>query len=223
MALKLYIGNKNYSSWSLRGWIACKQSGLPFEEEVVPLYHDDWTTRRTSPEFAPGNGLVPILWDGDTPIWDSLAILNYLDHKTGGHPLLACSARRPRTGAFDDCRNAQQLWRIAVRAWMNVRRKYPAAPPSAAAAADIERILQLWLAARSRFGGAGDFLFGDFGAADIMFAPVVTRFVTYAFEMPRFAQSYIDAVTAHPFMQDWLAAAHEEDWVIEKFERPVPA
>ena len=82
--LKLIIGNKAYSSWSLRGWLACKQSGLPFEEVVVPLYDEDWDKRRQCDEFAPSSGKVPILWDGDIVVWDSLAIVEFLNDKTDG-------------------------------------------------------------------------------------------------------------------------------------------
>ena len=82
--LKLIIGNKAYSSWSLRGWLACKLSGLPFEEVVVPLYDQDWNQRREGDEFAPSSGKVPILWDGDAVVWDSLAIVEYLNEKSGG-------------------------------------------------------------------------------------------------------------------------------------------
>jgi glutathione S-transferase len=87
--------------------------------------------------------------------------------------------------------------------------------------ADVERIVSLWAEARARFGGTGEFLFGEFGAADIMFAPVVTRFVTYSVPIPRFAVSYGEAILAHPFVSEWIRSAQEEPWVIEKFESPV--
>ncbi len=82
--LKLILGNKAYSSWSLRGWLAAKLSGLPFEEVVVPLYDEGWDRRREGDEFAPSSGKVPILWDGDVVVWDSLAIVEYLNEKSGG-------------------------------------------------------------------------------------------------------------------------------------------
>jgi glutathione S-transferase len=221
MTLKLFIGNKNYSSWSLRGWLACKQSGLPFEAIVVPLYDDSWADRRRGPDFAPSGGKVPILWDGETPVWDSLAIIEHLNDKTSNTRFwpadpaaraMARSIAAEMHSGFTALRSAHS---------MNIRRVFPAQPPSDAVQADLDRLMQIWLQARSRFGAGGDFLFGDFGAADILFAPVVTRLVTYALPAPRFAGSYIDAVTAHPFMQDWIAGAQEEDWVIEKFEGPI--
>ena len=103
---------------------------------------------------------------------------------------------------------------------MNIRQIYPAQPPSEAVAADLTRIMELWAQARARWGGDGQFLFGEFGAADIMFAPVCTRIITYSLPVARFAGAYISAVLTHPFMQDWIAGAQEEDWVIEQFEQP---
>jgi len=104
---------------------------------------------------------------------------------------------------------------------MNVRRRFPAQPLSPAVQADVERVVSLWAEARARHGGTGDYLFGDWNAVDIMFAPVVTRFVTYSIPLPRFAASYGEAVIAHPDVRAWLEAAQEEPWVIEKFETPV--
>jgi glutathione S-transferase len=88
--------------------------------------------------------------------------------------------------------------------------------------ADISRIMELWAQARARYGGDGDFLFGEFGAADIMFAPVVTRFISYSLPVARFAEPYMRAIINHPFMQEWIGGAQEEDWVIERFEQQAP-
>ncbi len=218
--LKLFIGNKNYSSWSLRGWLACKQSGLSFEEVVVPIYDETWDKRRKGDEFAPSSGKVPILWDGDVPVWDSLSIIEYLNDKSGGDRFwpadvgaraMARSMSAEMHSGFANLRRAHG---------MNIRRIYPPQQPSPEVKSDIERIMELWAQARARFGNDGDFLFGDFGATDIMFAPVVTRLITYSMPVAQFARPYMDAVIAHPFIQDWIAAAQEEDWVIEKFEGP---
>jgi glutathione S-transferase len=220
MTIKLIIGNKNYSSWSLRGWLACKQSGLPFEEQVVPLYDGAWIERRAHDEFAPSSGKVPILWDGDTVVWDSLAILEHLNEVTGNTRFWPTD---PAARAMARSISAEMHSGFAAlrnECTMNIRRVYPATPRSEATQADVARIQRLWAQARARFGGEGDFLFGTFSAADIMYAPVVTRFVTYSIPVSRFAERYIDAVTAHPFMQDWIAAAQDEDWVIDKFEAP---
>lgn len=216
--LKLIIGNKAYSSWSLRGWLAVKQSGLPFEEIVVPLYDEDWDKRRDGDEFAPSSGKVPILWDGETVVWDSLAIIDWLADRCG----------RERFWPEDDAARAMARSMAAEmhssfaalrrEHGMNIRRRYPPAPISAEVEADLARIFALWAQARARFGRDGDFLFGEFGAADMMFAPVCTRIVTYSLPTPRFALPYLQAVFSHPFMQDWIAGAQAEDWVIEKFE-----
>src|SRR3546814_8463695 len=103
---------------------------------------------------------------------------------------------------------------------MNIRQIYDAVPPSEAVTQDIARIMQLWAQARARYGGEGDFLFGAFGAVDVMFAPIVTRFITYQLPVARFAQAYMHAVIAHPWMQEWIGGAQAEEWVIDRFEAP---
>jgi glutathione S-transferase len=219
--LKLIIGNKAYSSWSLRGWLACKLSGLPFEEAVVPLYDEAWEKRREGDEFAPSSGKVPILWDGEVVVWDSLAIVEYLNDKTGGGrfwPADIGARAMARSMAAEMHSGFASLRRKHT---MNIRQVYPPKEPDADVRQELARIMELWMQARARHGGEGDFLFGDFGAVDIMFAPVVTRLVTYSLPVPRFAQAYMLSVLQHPFMQDWIAAAQEEDWVIEQFEQPV--
>lgn len=217
--MKLIIGNKAYSSWSLRGWLACKQSGLPFEEVVVPLYDADWDKRREGDEFAPSSGKVPILWDGDIVVWDSLAIVECLADKVDRDKFwpedeaaraMARSMAAEMHSGFANLRRKHS---------MNIRQVFPAKAPDDDVRAELQRIMELWAQARARFGGGGDFLFGEFGAADIMFAPVVTRFVTYQLPVARFAIPYMDAVLNHRFMQDWIAAAQEEEWVIEQYEQ----
>jgi glutathione S-transferase len=219
--MKLFIGNKAYSSWSLRGWLACKLSGLPFEEVVVPLYDEAWEKRREGDEFAPSSGKVPILWDGDdTVVWDSLAIIEYLNEKTGGEkfwPADTAARAMARSMAAEMHSSFAALRREHS---MNIRQIYAAVPPSEAVAQDIARIMQLWAQARARYGGTGDFLFGEFGAVDAMFAPVVTRFITYQLPVARFAEAYMQAVIAHPWMQEWIGGAQAEEWVIDRFEAP---
>ena len=218
--MKLIIGNKAYSSWSLRGWLACKQSGLPFEEVVVPMYDADWDKRRQGDEFAPSSGKVPILWDGESVVWDSLAIVDYLADKVGRDRFwpedeparaMARSMAAEMHSSFAALRKKHS---------MNVRQIFPAVAPDDDVVADLHRVMELWAQARARFGGTGDFLFGQFGAADIMFAPVVTRLVTYQLPVARFATGYMEAVLNHPFMQDWIAGAQEEEGVIERYEQP---
>jgi glutathione S-transferase len=219
--LKLIIGNKAYSSWSLRGWLACKQSGLPFEEVVVPLYDENWDRTREGDEFAPSSGKVPILWDDDIVVWDSLAIVEYLNEKSGEDkfwPADTAARAMARSMAAEMHSGFSALRR---KHSMNIRQVFPPAPLDSDVALELTRIMELWAQARARFGGSGDFLFGAFGAADIMFAPVVTRIVTHSLPVPRFAPAYMHAVLAHPYMQDWIAGAQEEEWVIEQYEQPV--
>ncbi|KQT33644.1 glutathione S-transferase [Sphingomonas sp. Leaf412] len=221
--MKLIIGNKAYSSWSLRGWLACRQSGLPFEEVVVPMYDADWDKRREGDEFAPSSGKVPILWDGDMVVWDSLAIVDFLADRVGRDrfwPTDEAARAMARSMAAEMHSSFAALRREHS---MNVRQIFDPVAPSDAVLADLSRLFELWAQARARFGGEGDFLYGEFGAADIMFAPVCTRIVTYSLPTPRFATAYVMAVLQHPFMQDWIAAAQAEEWVIEKYEQPATA
>jgi glutathione S-transferase len=219
--MKLFIGNKAYSSWSLRGWLACKLSGLPFEEVVVPLYDEEWEKRREGDEFAPSSGKVPILWDGeDIVVWDSLAIVEYLNEKSGGDkfwPADLTARAMARSMAAEMHSSFAALRREHS---MNIRQIYAPVPPSEAVAQDIARIMQLWAEARARHGGEGDFLFGEFSAVDVMFAPVVTRFITYQLPVARFADAYMRAVINHVWMQEWIGGAQAEEWVIDRFEGP---
>ena len=219
--MKLIIGNKNYSSWSLRGWLACKQSGLHFEELTVPILGEDWEHVKTSTsDLAPSQGKVPILWDGDAVVWDSLAIVDFLADKVG----------RDRFWPKDDAARAMARSMVAemhsgylaLRRTlpMNVRKRLtlPGVPEDVRD--DVVRILTLWAEARARFGQGGPFLFGTFGAADVFYAPVVSRFLIYGIGVPGFAQAYMQAVWEHDWMQQWIAAAEAEDWVIEQYEMP---
>lgn len=218
MSMKLIIGNKAYSSWSLRGWLAVKQSGLPFEEITVPLYDAGWDERKREEDLAPSSGKVPILWDGDAVIWDSFAILEYLCDKVGRErfwPKDDAARGMARAMAAEMHSGYLPLRRECP---MNLRKVYKDVTISDDCRKDALRILQLWAEARARFGKEGPYLFGTFSAADIMFAPIVTRFVSYGFTLPGFAAAYVEAMLAHPWMQQWFESAADEEWVIEKFE-----
>ena len=222
--MKLIIGNKNYSSWSLRGWLACKQSGLYFEEITVPLYGEDWDeTKRNTDDIAPSSGKVPILWDGDAVVWDSLAIIEYLADKVGRDRFWpkADDARAMARSMVAEMHAGYLPFRRQCP--MNVRRKALDFEPSDEVKADIVRIITLWAEARARFGKGGPFLFGSFCAADIIYAPVVSRFYTYDVPLPGFAEAYMDTIWAHEWMQAWIAGAEAEDWVIEQWEVPARA
>lgn len=216
--MKLIVGNKNYSSWSLRGWLACKQSGLPFDEITVPLYGEEWDKAKSGDEFAPSPGTVPILWDGETVIWDSLAIMDWLADKT----------HRDRFWPKDETARGMARSMVAemhsgfaaLRSEMpmNIKMRASSITISKQTQADILRILTLWAEARARFGKQGPFLFGTFGAADIAFAPVVTRLKTYGVKLPGFAIAYSEAILEHDWMRAWCEAAEAENWSLSQYD-----
>ena len=217
--LKLIIGNKNYSSWSLRGWLAAKQSGLPFEEIMVPLFGEDWDERkRANEDIAPSSGRVPVLWDGEAVVWDSLAIIDYLADKVGRDRFWpkAEDARAMARSMVAEMHSGYLALRRQCP--MNVRRRIEGHAIDDDARADIVRILTLWAEARARFGEGGPFLFGTFCAADVIYAPVVSRFITYGVPVPGFAMAYMQAVWEHEWMQAWIDAAEDEEWTLEQYE-----
>ena len=219
--MKLIIGNKNYSSWSLRGWLAAKQSGLLFEEIQVPLYGEDWDEQKKQiGEISPSHGKVPVLWDGDAVVWDSLAIIEYLADKVGRDRFWpkADDARAMARSLVAEMHSS--YFALRRQCPMNIRRRFEGWEIDDEARGDIVRVLGLWAEARARFGKGGPYLFGSFCAADIIYAPVVSRFVTYGIPVPGFAQAYMEAVWEHEWLQQWIAAAEAEEWVIEQYEVP---
>jgi glutathione S-transferase len=216
MALKLIIGNKNYSSWSMRPWLALRANQIAFEEIFIPLYTGDADKRRIL-GFTQ-SGKVPALLDGDVTIWDSLAIIEY------------AAERFPQTRLWPEDRASRAHARsisaemhsgfAALRneCGMNLHRPVGAVTLSADARADIARIQQIWVECRERYGKSGPFLFGAFGGADAMFAPVVHRFRTYAIEVAPEARRYMDTMMSLPAFQEWTRAGLAETLVIEKFE-----
>ena len=215
--LKLIIGNRAYSSWSMRGWLACRQSGEQFDVLVVPLFDAEWDKRRGGDEFAP-SGKVPILWDGECVVWDSLAIVEFLADRFGRDkywPEDVAARGMARSMAAEMHSSFANLRRDLP---MNVRKSFPPKALSDEVKEEINRILQLWAQARARFGGTGDFLFGSWCAADMMYAPVVTRFITYGVPVPPFAALYMKAVLSHPHVSEWIDEAQDEPWVIDAYE-----
>jgi glutathione S-transferase len=216
MALQLVIGNKNYSSWSMRPWLALRANRIAFEEVFIPLCTGEADKQKIL-DFT-RSGKVPVLIDGDVTIWDSLAIIEYAaerfaearlwpeDRASRAH---ARSISAEMHSGFAAMRN---------ECGMNLHRPVGAIALSAAARDDIARIQQIWIDCRERYGKTGPFLFGPFGGADAMFAPVVHRFRTYAIEVRPAAQDYMDAMTSLPAFDEWTRAGLAETLVIEKFE-----
>ena len=216
MALTLVIGNKNYSSWSMRPWLMLKGAGLAFEEVSIPLYAGPADKQRIL-DYAP-SGKVPILVDDGVTIWDSLAIMEYL------------AERFPHAGVWPADRAARALARsissemhsgfMAFRneCAMNIHRPVRAKALSADAKSNVARLEEIWIDCRKRYGSGGPFLFGGFSAADAMFAPVVHRLLTYAVDVSAEARVYMAPMIAFAPFKEWTNAALKESWVIEKFE-----
>jgi glutathione S-transferase len=212
-ALVLIVGNKNYSSWSLRPWLAMKVLGLEFEERRVSLYVPG--AKEALLDYSPA-GKVPILIDGERRVWDSLAILEYLAE---GYPQLWPAA--PAARALARSISAEMHSGFAAlrqHMSMNIRKRHPGKGRTPESLADITRIVAMWTDCRARFGAAGPFLFGAFSAADAMYAPVVLRFRTYAVELPPACRAYADAVLALPALGEWIEAAQRETESLPQFE-----
>lgn len=209
--LTLVIGNKNYSSWSLRPWIALKQIGMPFGEIRIPLRQLDTHARIL--EHSPG-GKVPILKDGETVVWESLAILDYLADKFPEARLWPADLAVRAEARSIAAEMHAGFTALRQQLPMDVRARKPL-KADAAAEADIARIMEMWRGARQRHGRGGPFLFGGFGAPDAMYAPVVTRFRTYGVALDPVAAAYVEAVLALPAMREWCAAAAVETEVID--------
>ncbi|MEA2880859.1 MAG: glutathione S-transferase [Bradyrhizobium sp.] len=216
MALTLVIGNKNYSSWSMRPWLALKAANIAFDEVSIPLYTGDADKQRIL-KFS-RSGKVPVLVDGDITIWDSLAIIEYAAERFADAQLWpedrasrahARSVSAEMHSGFAALRN---------ECGMNLHRPVGAKALSAEARADIARIQESWSECRERYGKLGPFLFGAFSGADAMYAPVVHRFRTYAVEVTPVVRDYMAVMMAQPALQEWTRAGLAETRVIEKFE-----
>jgi len=214
--LTIYLGNKNYSSWSLRPWLVLKQTTVAFDEVVIPLYQP--TSKETVLKYSP-SGRVPALKHGETIVWESLAICEYLAES---FPNFDLWPRDPAARAVARAAsNEMHSGFLALRRHfpMNIRSSFPNRERVPEAQADINRVMAIWRDCRTRFGeGKGDFLFGHFTIADAMYAPVVTRFRTYRVELEREADLYCDTITAMPAMLEWAAAARNEPMIVEQFE-----
>jgi glutathione S-transferase len=219
MPLKLIIGNKNYSSWSLRPWIAMKAAGIAFAEEVIPLYEPG--SRERALKYSPA-GKVPVLIDDDVAVWESLAILEYLAEKFPKAGLWPADMRarsharviaNEMHGGFMPLRKA-----CAMNMWLPPKHR----PQADDVMDNVKRIDALWGDCRARFGKGGNFLFGAFGAADAMYAPVVSRLHSYGLPVGDTSRAYMNAVMALPAWQEWLAAALKEPWVMQHNEPDWP-
>ncbi len=209
----LTISSKNYSSWSLRGWLLAKFSGLPFREEVVPP--DDPDARAELLLLSPSI-LVPCLIHDGLKVWDTLAIAEYLAEARPEAGLLpADRAQRAYCRAIcGEMHSGFSALRGALP--MNLKGHFPRFKVWSRAQADIERVVAIWADCRGKYGGP--YLFGQRCMADAMYAPVVTRFLTYDVTLDRASKSYCDTIMAMPEMREWLDAAKREPEDIEELE-----
>lgn len=213
MRPQLVIGNKSYSSWSLRPWLAARHAGIDFEEIRIPLYTPEMAAQIR--QYSP-SGKVPAWREGDLTVWESLAICEYLAEKA---PILWPSDPKARAVARSVSTEMHAGF-VALRTGMtmNARARGRNVPVTPEMAADIDRIATIWGDCRSRFGADGPWLFGAFSIADAMFGPVVLRFVPYGVKRPGVVDDYVAHFMTDPHLQAWIADAERETEVLEQFE-----
>ena len=211
----LVIGNKNYSSWSLRGWLVLKQFDIGFEEIRLPLYSDLFKEKIM--DYSP-TGLVPTLVSGDMSIWDSLAICEYIAEQ---HPELNCWPADVQARAIArsiSCEMHSGFLQIRNTLPMNIRRNKGIDTISDDLAKEIERVSEIWKTCRQFYAGGGDFLFGRFSIADVMYAPVVLRFKSYLIDVGVVEAEYMQSMLALASLQEWIDDARAEEEVIDIYE-----
>ena len=220
--MKLVIGNKNYSSWSLRAWLHLRESGIDFEEVRIPLYVPG--AAESIARFSPA-GRVPVLIDDGVTVWDSLAIVEHVRERTGdqvGWPAERGARARARSIVAE-----MHSGFLGIREELpfNARARTTVALDSLSDAArqQIARVLSVWSECRTEHAREGDWLFGRFTIADVFYAPVALRFVTYGIAAPAAAQSFIDAVTRLPSIREWVADAERETETLDFIDQRAPA
>jgi glutathione S-transferase len=215
----LVIGNKLHSSWSLRPWILMRQLGIPFDEVLIPFsnpFHSpEWKAQVR--QYSPA-AKVPALVDGDVAVWESLAIMEYVAEMRPDLPVWPRGAGARAMARSISAEMHAGFGALRSACPMNLGKKYGEKDRGAAVARDVARVVEIWRTARERFGAGGPFLFGAFGAADAMYAPVVTRFDTYGIAVDPVCRAYMDAVLGTPAFREWRAAALAETWVVPEDE-----
>ena len=205
--LTLIIGNKNYSSWSMRPWLLMRQAGIPFDEVRIPLRMPE--SAAALAKWSP-SGKVPALHDGDIVVWDSLAICEHLAERFPGKDLWPDDAAARAVARSMSAEMHSGFAALREHMSMNIRARWPGRGRSAESLADVARIVAIWTDCRTRFGQGGDFLLGRFSIADAMYAPVVLRFQTYGVALDGAAKDYAEAILALPALEDWVADAMAE-------------
>jgi glutathione S-transferase len=207
MKLELVIGNKNYSSWSMRPWVLLRQAEIPFQEIQLKFAQD--VSVIGVEKYSPTRKVPVLLVDGE-PVWDTLAICETAAELFPDKQLWPQDARARRVARSACAEMHSGFQALRSRMPMNIGRRYPGKGLTAESKKDIDRVVELWTDCRERFGGAGDFLFGRFSIADAFYAPVVMRFQTYGVAVPRLAQAYCEAVQGLVAVREWCDAARRE-------------
>jgi len=213
--LTLVIGNKNYSSWSLRPWLVLKQASIPFTEIHISLYTPE--SRAKILEHSPA-GKVPVLHDGAVTVWDSLSIGEYLAECFPEKQLWPRDSTARAVARSVSAEMHSGFAALREHMSMNCRKQLPGKGRTPQSLKDVERIRALWNDCRGRFGAGSDFLFGTFSIADAMYAPVALRFVTYAVELDPVSAAYVKTITTLPAIQQWVAEAKAETEIIPQLE-----
>ena len=219
---QLVIANRNYSSWSLRAWLFLTESKIPFELTRIPLFTESWPAEIA--RYSPA-GRVPVLLDEEVTVWDSTAIIEYVRQR---HPnAIGWPAAEEMEGHARSISAEMHSGFLAIRDELpqNIRARNDRDPNqlSQACRDQIERVDEVWADCRNRYEGLGQWLFGDFSLADVMFAPVALRFVTYSIPVSSRAQEYIRAVCDSISVQEWIKLAREEVESIDFIDDLVPA
>jgi len=211
----LVIGNKNYSSWSLRPWLWMKQAEIPFKEKLVALYTDTYKNE-LEPYFS--NSKVPVLVDGDLAVWDTLSIFEYLAENHPDRNPWPADARARAVARSISAEMHSSFTALRSAMPLNCRKHFPDFNYDDQVQKDIDRISELWARCRDDFGKHGPWLFGEFSIADAMYAPVVLRFQTYDVGLSAFAREYVNTTLENTYVQEWIEAGKEELEVITQSE-----
>ncbi|MDH4134939.1 MAG: glutathione S-transferase family protein [Gammaproteobacteria bacterium] len=214
-SLTLVIGNRNYSSWSLRPWLVLKQAGIPFDEQYIPIRSEAWNHRIG--DLSP-SGKVPALIHGEVRVWDSLAICEYLAERFPEKKLWPDAVATRAEARSISAEMHSGFMALRQNMFMNIRRHMPTRGRTPETLADIRRIEDIWNSCRSRYASEGPFLFGRFSIADAMYAPVALRFQTYDFKLDGAAGDYAKTLLALPALQEWVAAARAEKEQLAHYE-----